>query len=86
MLMVMMGVWLQSSGVRVSGVTYKNIKGTSSTQAAMTFLCSSSRPCYGIKLQDIKLTYVNTMKRPTVSYCEHAGGSTSGSVFPRSCL
>ncbi|XP_057777791.1 polygalacturonase-like [Salvia miltiorrhiza] len=76
----------ESSGVRVSQVVYKNIKGTSSTQAAMTFRCSSSKPCYGIKLQDIKLTYVNTLRRPTLAYCEHAGGSTSGSVFPTSCL
>ncbi|KAL0322773.1 UNVERIFIED_CONTAM: Polygalacturonase [Sesamum angustifolium] len=75
----------QSSGVRVSQVTYKNIKGTSSTQAAMTFRCSSSNPCSGIKLQDIKLTYVDTLRRPTVSYCENARGYSSGSVFPRSC-
>ncbi|KAL0432856.1 UNVERIFIED_CONTAM: Polygalacturonase [Sesamum latifolium] len=75
----------QRSGVRVSQVTYKNIKGTSSTQTAMTFRCSSSNPCSGIKLQDIKLTYVNTLRRPTVSYCENARGSSSGSVFPRSC-
>ncbi|KAL7085813.1 hypothetical protein ACP275_14G301000 [Erythranthe tilingii] len=75
----------QSSGVRVSQVTYKNIKGSSSTQAAMTFRCSSTNPCNGIRLQDIKLTYVNTLKRPTVSYCENAGGSTTGAVFPRSC-
>ncbi|KAH6778318.1 Pectin lyase-like superfamily protein [Perilla frutescens var. frutescens] len=75
----------ESSGVRVSQVTYKNIKGTCSTQAAMTFRCSSSEPCFGIKLQDIKLTYVNTLKRPTLAYCENAGGSTTGSVFPRSC-
>ncbi|XP_012839043.1 PREDICTED: polygalacturonase [Erythranthe guttata] len=75
----------QSSGVRVSQVTYKNIKGSSSTQAAMTFRCSSTNPCSGIRLQDIKLTYVNTLKRPTVSYCENAGGSTTGAVLPRSC-
>ncbi|KAK4489084.1 hypothetical protein RD792_004878 [Penstemon davidsonii] len=76
----------QSSGVRVSQVTFKSIKGTSSTQAAMTFRCSSSNPCFGIKLQDIKLTYINTQRRPAVSYCENAGGSTTGGVSPRSCL
>ncbi|KAI3459862.1 hypothetical protein Pfo_016525 [Paulownia fortunei] len=75
----------QSSGVRVSQVTYRNIKGTSSTQAAMTFRCSSTNPCYGIRLQDIKLTYINTLHRPTVAYCENAGGFNSGAVFPRSC-
>lgn len=76
---------LQSSGVKVSQVLYKNIKGTSATQAAMTFRCSPSNPCNGIRLQDIKLTYVNTLKRPTVAYCENARGSSTGAVFPRSC-
>ncbi|KAL8491689.1 hypothetical protein ACS0TY_023332 [Phlomoides rotata] len=76
----------QSSGVQVSQVLYKNIKGTSATQAAMTFRCSSTNPCNGIRLQDIKLTYVNTLKRPTVAYCENARGSSTGAVFPRSCI
>ncbi|KAG8369379.1 hypothetical protein BUALT_Bualt14G0005100 [Buddleja alternifolia] len=76
----------QSSGVRVSQVTYKNIKGTSSTQAAMTFLCSKSNPCRGIRLQDIKLTYVNRLKRPTLAYCQNAAGYSNGAVSPRSCL
>lgn len=84
--LIILMVILQSSAVRVSQVLYKNIKGTSSTQAAMTFRCSSSNPCFGIKLQDIKLTYVNALRRPTVAYCEHAGGSTTGSVSPRSCF
>ncbi|KAL6578199.1 hypothetical protein OROMI_010527 [Orobanche minor] len=75
----------QNSGVRVSQVLYRNIRGTSSTQAAMTFRCSPSNPCYGIRLQDIRLTYINTLRRPTTSYCENAGGSSRGTVFPRSC-
>ncbi|CAA3033714.1 polygalacturonase-like [Olea europaea subsp. europaea] len=76
----------QNSGVRISQVTFLNIKGTSSTQAAMTFRCSSSNPCFGIKLQDIKLTYIDRLRRPTLAYCENARGSNSGIVFPRSCL
>ncbi|XP_022878736.1 polygalacturonase-like [Olea europaea var. sylvestris] len=76
----------QNSGVRISQVTFKNIKGTSSTQAAMTFRCSSSNPCSGITLQDIKLTYINRLRRPTLAYCENAIGSSNGKVFPRSCL
>ncbi|KAL2529887.1 Pectin lyase-like superfamily protein [Forsythia ovata] len=76
----------ENSGVRISQVTFKNIKGTSSTQAAMTFRCSASNPCYGIKLQDIKLTYINRLRKPTLAYCENAGGSSSGTVFPKSCL
>ncbi|PIN25962.1 Polygalacturonase [Handroanthus impetiginosus] len=75
----------QSSGVKVSQVTYRNIKGTSSTQAAITFRCSSTNPCSGIKLQDIRLTYINTLRSPTLAYCQNAQVSRSGSVFPRSC-
>ncbi|KAM7489381.1 hypothetical protein LguiB_026865 [Lonicera macranthoides] len=73
----------QSSGVKISKVTYKNIKGTSSTQKAVRFECSSSNPCRGIKLQDIKLSIPN---RATIASCSNAGGSSTGLVIPRSCL
>ncbi|GMY32934.1 polygalacturonase-like [Fagus crenata] len=46
----------QTSGVKISQVTYRNIRGTSGTPEAVTFDCSPSSPCSGIKLQDIKLT------------------------------
>ncbi|KAJ0092933.1 hypothetical protein Patl1_27024 [Pistacia atlantica] len=73
----------QSSGVKISGVTYRNIKGTSATPVAMSFDCLSSNPCSGIKLQDIKLTYNG---KSSSSYCKNAHGSSSGTVIPRSCL
>ncbi|KAL5781049.1 hypothetical protein ACOSP7_006078 [Xanthoceras sorbifolium] len=74
----------QSSGVKISGVTYKNIKGTSATKVAMSFACSPSNPCTGIKLQDIKLTYFN--RAAATSYCKNARGRSNGVVVPRSCL
>ncbi|KAH9726630.1 Pectin lyase-like superfamily protein [Citrus sinensis] len=43
----------QSSGMTISGVTYRNIEGTSATPVAINFGCSSSKPCTGIKLQGI---------------------------------
>ncbi|KAK9947275.1 hypothetical protein M0R45_002908 [Rubus argutus] len=73
----------QSSGVKISKVTYKNIRGTSGTQVAMNFYCSSSNPCWGVKLQDIRLTYLN---RAATSSCANIGGSKSGVVIPRSCF
>ncbi|OIT02015.1 PREDICTED: polygalacturonase-like [Nicotiana attenuata] len=76
----------QSSGVKVSQVTFKNVKGTSSTQAAMKFDCSPSNPCTGIRLQDIKLTYNDRMRRPAFTYCKNARGSHGGKVIPRSCI
>ncbi|WMV59369.1 hypothetical protein MTR67_052754 [Solanum verrucosum] len=76
----------QSSGVKVSDVTFKNVKGTSSTQAAMKFDCSPSNPCTGIKLHDINLTYNDRLRRPAFAYCKNARGSHAGKVFPKSCI
>ncbi|XP_038679400.1 polygalacturonase-like [Tripterygium wilfordii] len=73
----------QSSGVKIRGVTYKNIKGTSGTNVAINLGCSSANPCQGIKLQDIKLTYRYGAPR---SYCANAHGTSSGFVIPASCL
>ncbi|CAL9119367.1 unnamed protein product, partial [Musa acuminata var. zebrina] len=73
----------QSSGVRISGVTYNDIHGSSASEVAVNFDCSASNPCTGIGLQDIKLTYGNTAAE---SSCKHADGTASGFVVPPSCL
>lgn len=74
----------QSSGVKISKVTYRNIQGTSGTAEAVTFDCSPTNPCREIKLQDIKLTFMN---KPSTSSCKHVvSGSTSGVLIPQSCL
>ncbi|KAJ4723880.1 putative Polygalacturonase [Melia azedarach] len=73
----------QSSGVKIRGVTYKNIKGTSATEIAVNLGCSPSKPCTGIKLQDINLTYFNKTAK---AYCKNAHGSSRGIVVPSSCL
>ncbi|KAJ0034079.1 hypothetical protein Pint_26349 [Pistacia integerrima] len=75
----------QRSGVKISGVTYKNIKGTSATKVAVNFDCSSSNPCTGIELQDINLSY-NNSKAAASAYCKNAQGSSSGVEVPKSCL
>lgn len=79
-------ILIQSSGVKLSDVTFKNVKGTSSTQAAMKFDCSPSNPCTGIKLHDIKLTYNDHLRRPAFAYCKNARGTHAGKVVPRSCI
>ncbi|AES90057.2 polygalacturonase [Medicago truncatula] len=73
----------QASGIKVSGVTYQNIHGTSATQVAVKFDCSSKYPCSGIKMKDVKLTYKNQVAEAS---CNHAGGAALGSVQPESCL
>ncbi|KAL6127938.1 hypothetical protein ACLB2K_071299 [Fragaria x ananassa] len=73
----------QSSGVKISQVTYKNIQGTSATAEAVTFDCSPSNPCRGIKLQDIKLRYLNKV---ATSSCNNIDGTSTGVLMPQSCV
>ncbi|KAF7851383.1 hypothetical protein BT93_L4054 [Corymbia citriodora subsp. variegata] len=73
----------QASGVRVSDVTYQDIHGTSATEVAVKFDCSSKYPCTGIRMQDVKLIYQNQV---ATASCTHAGGSASGMEQPSSCL
>ncbi|RZC47791.1 hypothetical protein C5167_040729 [Papaver somniferum] len=74
----------QNSGVKISGVTYQNIRGTSASPVAIKFGCSPTTPCSGIKLQSVKL--INFDHKPAQSVCLNAGGTALGLVSPRSCL
>ncbi|XP_020246785.1 polygalacturonase-like [Asparagus officinalis] len=73
----------QHSGIKISDVSFSNIKGSSASKVAMTFDCSKKNPCTGIGLKNIKLTYG---KIKAESFCRNAGGRSSGSVIPPSCL
>ncbi|KAI9121689.1 hypothetical protein K1719_008722 [Acacia pycnantha] len=73
----------QNSGVKISRVRYEEIRGTSRSKVAINLDCSASNPCEGIKLQNIKLTYV---KGSETSSCRNAAGTASGYVIPKSCL
>ena len=69
--------------MKISDVTYEDIHGTSATEVAVNFDCSSKNPCSGIKLQDVKLTYENKVAEAS---CANADGTTVGSIQPGSCL
>ncbi|XP_019093764.1 PREDICTED: polygalacturonase-like, partial [Camelina sativa] len=73
----------QVSGVKISDVTFLDIHGTSATEVGVKFDCSSKKPCTGIRIQDVKLTYRN---KPAIADCSHAGGSEAGFQRPNSCL
>ncbi|CAN1302500.1 unnamed protein product [Linum perenne] len=73
-----------ASGVQVSDVTYRDIQGTSATQVAVNFDCSRRKPCRGIRLHNVKLSY--RRNRAAVAYCKNADGYATGFVQPRSCL
>ncbi|XP_022927860.1 polygalacturonase-like [Cucurbita moschata] len=73
----------KNSGIQISKVTYKNIRGTSTTQKAVNFECSVTNPCKEIKLQNIKLLYKN---KAAMSSCKNVRGSANAKLMPRSCL
>ncbi|KAK6245177.1 hypothetical protein QUC31_011586 [Theobroma cacao] len=73
----------QVSGVKISDVTYQDIHGTSATEVALKFDCSSNNPCTDIRLDGVKLTYKN---RPAEAACSNADGTASGFVQASSCL
>ncbi|CAA2995391.1 polygalacturonase-like [Olea europaea subsp. europaea] len=65
----------QVSGVKISDITYQDIHGSSATEIAMKFDCSTGNPCSDINLEDVKLTYKN---EPAHSSCINADGKASG--------
>ncbi|XP_054800259.1 polygalacturonase-like [Prosopis cineraria] len=73
----------QASGVKISDVKYQDIHGSSATEVAVKFDCSSENPCSGIALEDVRLTYNNQIAQAS---CRNAGGTSQGLVQPESCL
>lgn len=70
--------------MEVSGITYKNITGTSKTQIAMKFACSDTVPCTYIILNNIKLQSEDGDEE---TYCNNAWGLVHGHVHPSAaCL
>ncbi|WOL04977.1 polygalacturonase-like [Canna indica] len=70
----------QGSAVEVSGVVYKNIKGTSASKVAIDFECSKSVPCHDILLQDINLVGVDGGS--VESSCQNVHWGKTGTVVP----
>ncbi|KAK9141409.1 hypothetical protein Scep_011090 [Stephania cephalantha] len=70
----------QESGIRISDVRYEDIRGTSATQVAVKFDCSKKKPCEGIRLKDVKLTY---KARRAQSTCVNAAVSAPVEAYVR---
>lgn len=75
--------YIQGSGVKISDIKYRDIRGTSATEVAVKFNCSKKYPCSGISLEDVNLRYRD---QPAEASCANAGGSASGFQKPTSCL
>ncbi|CAL0308580.1 unnamed protein product [Lupinus luteus] len=78
-------VHIGSGGLEISGVTFKDVKGTSASEVAITLNCNSSKGCHDIFMDDINLTSESSSSRITAS-CTNANGEET-SVSPKvSCL
>lgn len=74
-----------ASNVKISNLSFKNIKGTSATKVALKFDCSAEVPCENIKVADINLTYEGPEGGPATSECANIKPEVIGQVVPPAC-
>lgn len=75
------GKYVQKSAVHVQDVVYKNIKGTSFTEAAIKLDCSKNHKCRGIVLQNIDLVTIKG-KKTAKAECKNVKLFHRGKVSP----
>ncbi|GMN27815.1 hypothetical protein TIFTF001_001817 [Ficus carica] len=73
------------SKVRLSDISFTNIRGTTSSAIAGKLLCSKAYPCQNVKLANINLKYTGSQGSIT-STCKNVKPSISGTQIPKPCL
>ena len=72
------------SKVKISNVSFKKIRGTSSTKEAMNLICNKSVPCLQVVLSNIDLAYKGGGGSAT-STCANIQPAVSGKQNPLAC-
>ncbi|KAM0002529.1 putative endo-polygalacturonase [Helianthus debilis subsp. tardiflorus] len=72
------------SQVKITNVSFRNIKGTSKTQVALKLNCSAGSPCDNVELADINLTYSGGQVTAT-SRCANVKPKLVGQIIPPAC-
>ncbi|KAK9690889.1 hypothetical protein RND81_09G161200 [Saponaria officinalis] len=72
------------SGVRLSDIYFKNIRGTSLSEVAVSLFCSKGFPCKNVFLQNVHLN-LTTGERLPVSTCENVEARYIGTQMPPPC-
>ena len=70
------------SRVKISDVSFKNIRGTSSTQLAVKLVCGDRVPCENVQLTDINLKFNGAA--PT-TLCKNVKPVLGGVQEPKIC-
>ncbi|KAG9456633.1 hypothetical protein H6P81_001141 [Aristolochia fimbriata] len=72
------------SKVRLRDITYRNIRGVSTSETAVMFLCSAEVPCQNVDLVNINLSFKG--EGPSKSSCFNVDGVASGMQKPPPCF
>ncbi|OIV89475.1 hypothetical protein TanjilG_20937 [Lupinus angustifolius] len=77
-----------SSGVKISNVSYRNVRGTCKGDVAINFKCSASNPCQNISLENIDLERRghHHRKKPLKNLCSNVHGASHGKQQPAACF
>ncbi|KAJ3709203.1 hypothetical protein LUZ61_012908 [Rhynchospora tenuis] len=71
------------SKVKLSNIFFKDIRGSSLSQAAVTLKCSKAVPCQNVNLQNINLKYTGGSN--SIAQCANANVAFSGTKLPAAC-
>ncbi|KAG6719258.1 hypothetical protein I3842_04G193100 [Carya illinoinensis] len=72
------------SKIKISQVSFKNIRGTSQTKEAIKLLCSNEIPCENVEITDIDLAYQGS-DGPATSQCTNVNPTILGKQNPPGC-
>ena len=68
----------------LNDVSFRNIRGTTSTQVAIKLVCSQRVPREDVELGDINLKY-NGKEGHAMSQCKNIKANLLGTQLPRTC-
>ncbi|KAF8391648.1 hypothetical protein HHK36_023955 [Tetracentron sinense] len=69
------------SRVKISQVSFRNIRGTSATQLAVKLVCSKGMPCQNVEVGNINLQYIGK-EGPVTSHCANVKPILTGKQIP----
>ncbi|PIA46609.1 hypothetical protein AQUCO_01500267v1 [Aquilegia coerulea] len=75
---------LVPSRVKLSDIFFQNIKGTSSSNVAVTLECSEGAPCQNVNLEDVHLD-LSGGGNVAKSLCQNVQAKYSGTQIPPPC-
>ncbi|XP_057981147.1 probable polygalacturonase At3g15720 [Malania oleifera] len=74
----------KQSDVEVSDVTFNDFHGSCAGEEAISFKCSPSVPCSGIKVSNVRISSIDGQKPNVI--CSNAKGTCTSSIPEVSCL